>query len=246
MNVVDGTPIAPPVERTKASFASFKAFPAKRIMVAVAFGQSNAANLGETPRKAGPGVFNYYQGHLYQAQDPLQGADGQSGSVWTRLGDKLIASKRYDAVAFASLAVGTTEIARWQPGGDLLPGVVKTVHGLKAQGLTVTHLLWHQGEADARLHTSKEAYKASFSQIVASLRQQGITAPIYVCVSSRCQKQKPHSQVRQAQQEVVNVVQGIYAGPDTDALGYAYRYDGCHFSDEGLEKVADLWMQKLR
>jgi hypothetical protein len=43
----------------------------QRVMVALAFGQSNAANFGENPRCAGAGVFNFYQGKLYAAHDPL-------------------------------------------------------------------------------------------------------------------------------------------------------------------------------
>src|SRR2546425_3481295 len=60
--------------------------PARRIMVALVFGQSNSSNSGQTRRTARERVYNYYQGKLYLAQDPLLGADGDGGSVWTRLG----------------------------------------------------------------------------------------------------------------------------------------------------------------
>jgi hypothetical protein len=43
----------------------------------------------------------------------------------------------------------------------------------------------------------------------------------------------------------VNERTGIFAGPDTDLLGYAYRYDGCHFSTEGLEAYADAWLTAI-
>jgi len=29
-------------------------------------------------------------------------------------------------------------------------------------------------------------------------------------------------------------------------LGFAERYDGCHFSTEGLERAADLWLDALQ
>ena len=37
---------------------------AKRVMVALVFGQSNAANFGESPHTAREGVYNFYQGKL--------------------------------------------------------------------------------------------------------------------------------------------------------------------------------------
>lgn len=217
----------------------------KRTMVVLAFGQSNSANFGETPRKAREQVYNFYKGQLYEAQDPLLGAQGIGGSVWTRLGDKLIGSRQYDAVVFVPLGVGGTDIARWKSGGDLHSHVLETIRDLKGQGLPITHLLWHQGEADALLKTSKSAYKSMFLSMLSSIRAQGVAAPIYVSVATRCQKQREDKELREAQQELVDSSHGIYAGPDTDRLGFCYRYDGCHFSDEGLEKFAELWFDKL-
>jgi hypothetical protein len=42
------------------------------------------------------------------------------------------------------------------------------------------------------------------------------------------------------------VAYGVHAGPNLDALGFAERYDGCHFSTEGLERAADLWLDALQ
>ena len=50
--------------------------PAGRTMVALVFGQSNAANSGQRRANGGPGVYNFYAGNLYRAQDPLLGATG--------------------------------------------------------------------------------------------------------------------------------------------------------------------------
>jgi hypothetical protein len=63
-----------------------------RVMVALAMGQSNAANSGESPIRAGRGVYNFHEGKLYIARDPLLGGsnNGGGGSVWTRLGPKLL------------------------------------------------------------------------------------------------------------------------------------------------------------
>src|SRR4029453_1370955 len=93
----------------------------KRVLTALAFGQSNSANFGENPRTAGEAVFNFHKGKLYAAQDPLLGADGAGGSVWTRLGDRLIATKRYDAVVWLTLGVGGSAITPWKKDGGFNP-----------------------------------------------------------------------------------------------------------------------------
>lgn len=231
-----------PVQRVEVPISSVRS---GRVMVAFVFGQSNAANAGETPYKSRQGVYNFYKGKLYPAQDPLLGATGDGGSVWTRLGDKLIEKKYYEAIVFVPLGVHATEIARWKSDGDLHPALLQVIHEVEAQGLTITHLLWHQGEWDARLKTRQSAYKIMFLDMLSSIRKQGVNAPIYVSVATRCHEQRPDEQIRQAQQELVNPAQGIYGGPDTDKLGFCDRYDGCHFSDEGLEKFAQLWLEKL-
>jgi hypothetical protein len=217
----------------------------KRVLTALAFGQSNAANFGENPWTAGEAVFNFYKGKLYAAQDPLLGADGDGGSVWTRLGDRLIATKRYDAVVWLTLGVGGSAIARWTAGGDLHSRLLEALRDVQSHGLPMTCMLWHQGEQDAMLQTSKEAYKKRFTDMVSSIRQHGGAAPIYVAVATRCQKLRAHEEIRQAQHELVDPGKGLYAGPDTDILDLRYRYDGCHFSDEGLDRYAELWLEKL-
>ena len=105
---------------------------AKRVMVALVFGQSNAANFGESPHTAREGVYNFYQGKLYAAQDPLLGAHGDGGSVWTRLGNKLIASQHYDAVVFIALGIGGAPLARWKPDGDLHPRLLEAIQDVQA------------------------------------------------------------------------------------------------------------------
>jgi len=215
-------------------------------MVALVFGQSNAANFGETRRMAGPSVYSLYKGWLYRARDPLRGADGNGGSVWTRLGDLLIAEKLYDRVIFVPVAIGGTEISRWAPDGDLHPLILRAIEDVKKRKLTFSYLLWHQGESDAVLHTSKLDYMKRFRAMLASIRQHGVAAPVFVAVASRCGQYAINLEIEQAQRELVNPMAGVYAGPDTDVLDESYRYDSCHFSDAGLLKHAELWFQKLK
>ena len=220
--------------------------PSQRVMVALIFGQSNSANFGASSRAAGKKVYNFYRGKLYAAQDPLLGADGNGGSVWTRLGDRIIREDLYDAVVFISLGVGGTSLGRWKSDGDLHARIIDAIHELRTKRLTITHLLWHQGEQDALLKTTKDEYKKMFLDMLSNIRQQGVNAPIYVSIATTCgELEQGNREIQQAQRELVDRSKGIYAGPNTDLLGFAYRYDGCHFSDEGLEYAASLWLHSL-
>ena len=232
----------PGIPRTEANLSQL---PKDGLMVALAFGQSNAANYGEQAHTAQDHVYNFYAGRIYRARDPLLGATGEKGSVWTRLGDRLIANGLYRNIIFVPIAVGASSIAQWAPGGALHDRLLDVISQVHASGLEFTHLFWHQGEADSLvLHTSRETYKKLFAAMLGSIRETGVSAPIYVCVATRGQGVRENAEIAAAQKELVNG-RDILAGPDTDRLVYAARYDGLHFSSEGLEQFADQWLAVL-
>ncbi|MCS7088792.1 MAG: sialate O-acetylesterase [Thermoflexales bacterium] len=219
--------------------------PQPRVMVALVFGQSNAGNWGETRHRAHPRVRVFFRGRWSPAADPLPGADGAGGSVWTRLGDKIIAAGLYDRVVFVPAAIGGTEIAKWAPGGLLHEDLLRNIRTAQRAGLRFTHLLWHQGESDAVLDTDSEHYRRLFLAMLASIRKLGVDAPVFVARATRCGMYPPNEKIRAAQAALIDPALGIYAGPDTDQLGDEHRYDGCHFSAAGLERHAELWLEVL-
>jgi hypothetical protein len=221
------------------------AIPAEGRMVLLVFGQSNSANYGETPWVSGPNVYNFHDGRCFIAQDPLLGADNTGGSPWARFGDKVIASKLFKNVVIASIGVGGTPVRRWTAGGDLHPRITDTLDELAAVGLPVTHLFWHQGEADAIEKTKGDDYQKMFTAMVQSIRDHKVGAPIFAAVATRCRQIRGDTQIQNAQRNLANPQQGIFAGPDTDALGLEFRFDGCHFSAEGLDLHASLWFDVL-
>jgi hypothetical protein len=211
------------------------------------FGQSNAANDGESGYVNGGGVynFNHFDGRCYAARDPLLGASGRGGSVWTRLGDKLIAAGVFEQVLFVPLAVGGTAIADWVPGSGLFDRIVDTRQQLAEHGLEVTHLLWHQGETDAGAGTSAGEYFTRFRKMESGVRALGIEAPLYVAVASLCWNQGDE-EIREAQRRIIRTLPNAFAGPDTDTLDrFTWRRDLCHFSAAGLEEHARLWFEAL-
>lgn len=237
----------PPRRPTRTPVPTKTAARPLRTMVALVFGQSNAANYGETRHTADARVSVFANGDLLPAADPLPGADGDGGSVWTRLGDDLLAADIYDRVVFVPAAVGGTEIAEWTPEVEKhFKLVEKAIEGAHAAGLKFTHLLWHQGESDAYKHIDPTSYRLRFLSMLKRIRELGVDAPVYIAVATRCGPYPENQDIRWVQRDLVNHDLRILQGPDTDALGPEFRHDGCHFSTNGLEAHAAMWVEYLR
>jgi hypothetical protein len=215
----------------------------KNVMVAVTFGQSNAANNGETRHTAGPGVHYLFEGKLYPAADPIRGASGAGGSVWPRLGDGLMKEGNYDTVVFRCCAANGSSVAQWEPGGNLHQRLLDAIRDCQQSGLKITHLLWHQGEADSLAGTAD--YPRHFLAMLQAIRAEGVDAPIYVSVASSVVRLTPSPIIREAQQSLANSQAGILPGPDSDQLGEPFRYEGVHFSSDGLDRLSDLWLHAI-
>ena len=115
---------------------------------------------------------------------------------------------------------------------------------MRRAGLRVTHVAWHQGESDAGV-TTGDAYVADFRALVASLRDEGVQAPVYAAVATICRSQGDPG-LRAAQRSLPGRIAGVRPGPDTDALGAGPdRHDGCHFSETGQAAHARLWREAL-
>lgn len=233
-------------------------FKGKRTMVALVLGQSNAANSVYslyTPRHA---VYAYYNHACYKASDPLPGASGDRGSTWGRLGDRLIEAGLYDKVLFVSIARRGSSILNWAHYGDLTHLMRKTARELRADGLQLTHVLFHQGEADCPVGMSGEDYHVLLQSFLTELREAvGEKPAIFVCRTTRmrrldcpdnadprCFETCPG--ITRAQTEAADPGQGIYSGPDTDAVvPYDQRPDGYHFSGQGSDAFAAAWVPIL-
>ena len=218
--------------------------------VILTFGQSNAANDGAghyVPRHC-VHSFNMFDMSYYRAADPLPGATNCHGSVWGRLGDKLIETDRFRSVLFVPIAVGGTLMKDWTPvDGEFYRRLQFALARMKRAGLHIDLMCWHHGEADANhAMTSTEQYKRGFLQMVKQIRIAGVDAPIFVAVASVCENgphpYQNHQAVRVAQQQLVSDRDDLLPGPDTDQFGGDFREDGCHLSEKGLDAVAQAWL----
>lgn len=216
-----------------------------RTAVWLTLGQSNAANEGDLAYETGAGVYNlnFLDGQCYVAQDPLLGATGTGGSVWTRTADRLIAAGAVDRVVIIAIAVGGSSIRRWAPGGDLAGRIGQASAAVAAAGLRVTAVLWHQGESDVGMDPAE--YADWFGKVLAEIRAQGIGAPMYVAQASLC-KNHGSPKLRATQRALAARYPGVRAGPDTDTLDrFEWRRDLCHFTAAGLAEHARLWADVL-
>ncbi len=226
--------------------------PVTDTLVLLVMGQSNAANAGETRYESHcQNTFNYFEEMLYPLSDPLKGSNGDAGSVWSRLGDKIVEHNFARTVIIAPCAMGGTRIEQWIPSGDLNHLISETVEHINNSGLKVTHVLWHQGESNHVLvsggltaEQNAANYTANFHLLVNYLRSIGIDAPVFPAMATRCAG-APDFVLQDAQRNLANDSLKIFNGPNTDSLDNAYRYDNCHFSKTGLNVHAQLWLEAI-
>jgi len=214
--------------------------------IVLVIGQSNAANEGMGRHTPGTGVYNwnYIDGKYYVAADPLLGATGTEGSFVSRLGDCLVRDAGYPSVVLVPLAVGGTFVHDWTQQGRLCSRLIGSLRRLREMGRLPTHILWHQGEADASFGTPPDAYRARFLSMLKSIRDQGCSAPVYVAVATRCGALL-NAGIREAQKSLANG-HDVLAGPDTDLIDQNHRMpDGVHLAASGLDEHAKMWFEIL-
>lgn len=219
-------------------------------ITAFVFGQSNATNnAGQKFFATSQRAYNYWDGKYYLAQDPLLGADGTSGSVWTLLANKLIDQKAADQVILIPAGVGRSSVNVWKKGGALYAMVDARLRSLQSDGLIVTHFLWHQGEIDNPVSgfsgLGLAEYQTGMEQLINLTKSYFPNSKFFVALVSRCGTFSPISQPLQAVQRHLTTIDGVYLGPNTDDIGLEDRYDDCHFSGSGTEKHASAWLTSI-
>ena len=246
------------------------------ILIAGQSNAANSADLDNNGRPFhvdGP-IFNFNLADekCYRAENPLLGADGPYQSFALPLAAHVIDAGIFHRVLLVPIAVASTLIEEWAPpSGHHWVRFSRSVASLNRLGLQPHFILWHQGEGNAGFltaggnalqptraigdnasQTTRDAlrlsYVRSFLRIVDGLRTLGVSAPILPAVATLCGVEKVSPDIRAAQLSLPQAGWNIYAGPDTDELGLAYRSakDGCHFSHEGNLVHARKWFGVLQ
>lgn len=245
--------------------------------VFVVAGQSNSANHGEKRQESRSGMVAARGADGWQpAHDPQPGASGNAGSFMPAFGDGMFARFQVP-IGIIAAGVGATSVREWQPRGVRFPNpptltsqVVAAGTEWESRGALFDNLtrrlrsagergfravLWHQGESDANQADptrtlSGDRYVEQLTRLIReSRRVAGWEVPWFVAQVSYHVPTDPGSpDIRSAQQRVVWEVDGVHAGPDSDALGAAWRDGGgrgVHFSADGLRKLAEGWVERV-
>jgi hypothetical protein len=217
--------------------------------VVVLLGQSNAANFcgGKYTAQHAVTNFSLYDGKCYRAADPLVGASGDGGNFATRLGDVLISRRIAKRVVLAPIAMGNTRIEDWVPGGTFHRRILVLIRRLDEAKLTPDFILWQQGEGNkADDDPGGSRYRSHLTSVVRTFRDYGVTAPFLIALCTLCGD--PHTNaenVRAGQLSSVTRVLNTFLGPDTDQIGYEDRFDGCHMSETGAQRQAEMWADAI-
>lgn len=225
--------------------------PTATTAVILAIGQSNAANdaAKKITTRFPDRVFNYFDGKCTVAASPLLGATREGGEFLTLLADDLIAAGTYGRVIIVAAAHGSSSVLRWRRSGDLNERLLSALKTLPS-GYKVTEVVWHQGEQDFKLMTPADLYAASFNSLVETLRENGVDAPVFNAVATRCGTKASWTAANPtaAAQRAVIDDRRVFLGADTDALlGEADRAaDKCHLSESGQAKTAAAYAQAIK
>jgi len=222
--------------------------------VFITAGQSNAANWGEPRQKTTTGMVTVFDGKAWRpAIDPLPICDGNQGSIWPLVGDRLTTELKVP-IGFLCLGVGGSEVGQWTPENFRNKVKGKVNYGRFVQFMPLLKpygcraLLWHQGESD-RMAREKEVYYNNLKSIITSFQHDfGNTPWLVAIVGNSWMDANNGIGCRAAQQQIIADKIAL-PGPDTDAIGKEFRLKegkSSHFNQKGLEQHAALWCEVIR
>lgn len=234
-----------------------------------AWGQSMCSNDGRgryTARHANTWVYGG-AGTFYPCTDPIVGASGTAGSVWSHCADAAIGRPfnggTVTRFVLRNIAVGGSAIHEWSPGGGLNATLIAQISDFMANVGMPTHLAFSQGEADVN-RLSVQQWSDGWLAMVDSIRAVGCTSKIWTSIETICclrlTNEQPNAgpanyvevelgrqQIRQAQLALGNLNENTRQGPDLDIIDWRLRAygDGCHFGELGLAVAGRSWATAL-
>lgn len=252
-------PAPPTLSYTTNRYQQLVAYPGKievsrpdmtdKTIVAFVFGQSNASNFAGEKYSADK-VFNYFDGKFYKAADPLLGAGGNRGSVWTLAARRWIDEGLADQVILIPAGTDGRSVNAWLKDAPLRPMLEKRLKDARDDNLTITHFLWHQGEADNPTNPTPnkatlQQYRSGLEEIIELTKTYFPSAKFFIARATRCGIMDPSPELQNVQSSLVEM-DNVYLGPNTDLIENIDRYDDCHFSARGLQEHADGWVAALK
>lgn len=217
---------------------------ANKAITFIVFGQSNVANYvvspHEMPRAMGVKVF--YNGKCFEAKDPLPGASGDRGSLWTRLADKIGKESSRNRILIIPIAVANTKVNDWAPGGTLNDLLERRLEQMKDMGYFADFAIMQIGESDGGDNTDLMSFRMDYEYLANRLKK--ISNILYISPTSGCGSDK-NLNIRAAELEIGRSV-GASIGVDMDSIGRRYRANICHLTPDGADIVSSMWASLLK
>lgn len=238
------------------------------------WGQSLAANAGYgryTARNTDK-TFVYSHSSYYPCIDPIVGADGGGGSVWSRLADSILGRSvndtRITQVVIGCCAQASTSINDWSPGGSSASILNRSLSDYITNVGQPTHLAYSQGEQDVGI-LSTEQWIDRWQAMLAGVRDLGCKSKIWTSIETICNirtaddpfddsviRRPPdyyvrteigRQSIRAGQRMVGTLGPDTRPGPNLDLIDWHLRAsgDGCHFGERGLKMAARVWTSAL-
>lgn len=213
-----------------------------RILV---IGQSISSNCNEYIY--GP-VDNVLQvgldGTVKAASDPFEWADCKKGSMWMPLGKKIIDTGIARKVIIMPIGIAATKVEDWQAGGSAFGKLNNAIAQIQKNGMVFDFGFWHQGFSNSG--TDKAVY---INRVGAVLDYVGSKVKIdrwLIAMHSRCYD--GYDLGIEAAQVALGGMSELkrYPGPNNNLLGNEYRFDKCHLTKNGQEKMASMWLDSVK
>ena len=238
------------------------------------WGQSLAANAGygRHSARSTDNMFVYADGNYYPCIDPIVGAEGGGGSVWSRFADTILGRPINNTVVtevvIGCCAQGSMSINDWTPGGSEAPRLLRCLCDYMANVGQPTHLAFSQGGQDVRI-LSTEQWFDRWRAMLGSIRSIGCTSKIWTSIEAACNirtatdpfdegviRRTPdyyvnteigRQSIRAAQSMAGGLGPDTRPGPNLDLIDWHLRAcgDGCHFGERGLAMAAEAWATAL-
>jgi hypothetical protein len=219
------------------------ACPGPEAIVIITGGQSNAANAFSDPVGPDPASRAYMMldGQCYRLRDPVLGATGQDGSLWTGLG-LAIHAQTGRPVVFINGAVGGAQLGDWlDDRSHYRQRLADQSKMARRIGLTPDYVMWIQGETDAAVLLAPSLYVAQMRDVIARFDASGAVppgTPWVIYRSTRCKDRRGNGpDIDRAIAVWATGSNRIILGPLASALDDDYRRDGCHFNGRGRQAL---------
>lgn len=217
---------------------------AKDIYVLIV-GQSIASNCNQY--KFGPSSSVYQvmvNGDEEIARDPFDWADCDKGSIWIPLGELFIESGVATRVIFMPIGVKGSSIGDWSnPNSIVFKKRLHVTSLVKHKRIRFDYALWLQGSSD--VGTSPINYGQNLGRLLRSISKDIPINKWLIAQHSKCgnlfDERIAEEQLRVGSAHLL----GRFLGPNINALGNEFRFDGCHFNKKGQKRVARLWFDAI-